>query len=620
MARKIPDLEQPSSLKIQAAYNDSYLRPSQETNAGALMQIENSLKDWMPAIVRKTQENTKIKENFENAQGRELARKAIAAGDTRTIKEILDNDTKGIATDYTRRTKAFMHGAYQQRHINLAVNIKQHMLQYGATATITDKNGNTIPISQADDQEQVINTYLAEAERYAKETTGGKYDPVLYQEYIKPQLDEALDTFISLQAKNRIAQTQQDYIKNATGILNGTLQPYIMGGALLTDGQEAQNHTALTLAKQADILMSAGLTELETAAYLSSYIQTLMKTTAFKDRDNADKILQAAKQIPILQDPAILESLTDGAKKAKDAAYFDKQQKDEIEQDRLTEEAFDLYKQYKTTKNPALLDAFKTKDYKSLQAANRVKEALDKAAQSHNEMETTEYYNLTVEARRGRLNRGQAYLLWDKMSNDQQDYLDRIIDDRESDIKRITGTGQTRRQALAEINKASKMAEKAYELYLPDKDYTDNKEPDQISNYLYVKNMLIRDIENKAAQKINAIANPTENDKQLAYTMAAGEVMTQNKALLPALIEDPKLVHEKDKNKIKIQQAAKSVAAVKNSIENPKDQQKLKIALDQKDTKTLIKILKKKSQGIGDPAASAAKLQADYDIISGSDK
>ena len=62
--------------------------------------------------------------------------------------------------------------------------------------------------------------------------------------------------------------------------------------------------------------------------------------------------------------------------------------------------------------------------------------------------------------------------------------------------------------------------------------------------------MLIRDIENKAAQKINAIANPTENDKQLAYTMAAGEVMTQNKALLPALIEDPKLVHEKDKNKI----------------------------------------------------------------------
>ena len=57
MARKIPDLEQPSSLKIQAAYNDSYLRPSQETNAGTLAQIENSLKDWMPAIVRKTQEN-----------------------------------------------------------------------------------------------------------------------------------------------------------------------------------------------------------------------------------------------------------------------------------------------------------------------------------------------------------------------------------------------------------------------------------------------------------------------------------------------------------------------------------------------------------------------------------
>ena len=73
MARKIPDLEQSSFFKIQAVYNDSYLRPSQETNAGALMQIENSLKDWMPAIIRKTQENTKLKENFENAQKQELA-------------------------------------------------------------------------------------------------------------------------------------------------------------------------------------------------------------------------------------------------------------------------------------------------------------------------------------------------------------------------------------------------------------------------------------------------------------------------------------------------------------------------------------------------------------------
>ena len=92
------------------------------------------------------------------------------------------------------------------------------MLHYGATATIQDKNGNTIPISQSDEQEQVLNAYLAEAERYANEAAGGKYDPVLYQEYVKLAILEISDSLAlcrtgELRTQSSLDKKQKDKLK-----------------------------------------------------------------------------------------------------------------------------------------------------------------------------------------------------------------------------------------------------------------------------------------------------------------------------------------------------------------------------------------------------------------------
>ena len=620
MVRKITEIDQPSSLRIQAAFNDTYLRPSQETQKGSLAQIEASLQGWAPALARKIEEKQKIKDNFQEAQGMELARKSIAAGDTRTIQEILQNQKDGVATDYKQKTKAFMQGAYKQRHENIGYAAKQHMLQYGATATIKDQNGKEIPISQADDQELVINSILAEAERYVTEQAGGKYDPVYYNQYIKPNIDQAIEQIIGLQAKNRIEQTQQNIIKDTTGILDSTLVPYINGGALLAGGAEAQNHIALSLAKQADTMMSLGFSELQTASYLSSYIQNLMKTTAYKDRDNADKILQAVQQIPIFQDPKILETLQDGAKAAKDAAFWDKQQKDEIEQDRLIQEAFDIYKDYRTTKNPAKLNAFKNSDYKSLASANKVKQALDEAAESTNEMDSDEYYSLATDARKGKLNRGQAYLLFPKMSLKQQDYLDSIIDDRESDIKRLTSGGITNAQAQAQLNKDITMAEKQLGYYLKDTDYTDTQDPKKTANYLAVKTMLVDQIYEQAQEEINKNPNMPNKTKEYIYARIAGKIMQENKGLIDTFVSDPQLVQEPDKNKVRKTQSTNILKDLNTKLINKNIKVNLNQILGTGDKKTLAKIIKKATNGVGNPESLADYYLAQYAIVTGSDK
>ena len=235
-------------------------------------------------------------------------------------------------------------------------------------------------------------------------------------------------------------------------------------------------------------------------------------------------------------------------------------------------------------------------------------------------MDSDEYYSLATDARKGKLNRGQAYLLFPKMSLKQQDYLDSIIDDRESDIKRLTSGGITNAQARAQLNKNITMAEKQLGYYLKDSDYTDTQDPKKTANYLAVKAMLTDQIYGQAQEEINKNPNMPNKTKEYIYARIAGKIMQENKDLIDTFVSDPQLVQEPDKNKVRKTQSTNILKDLNTKLANKNIKVNLNQILGTGDKKTLTKIIKKATNGVGNPESLADYYLAQYAIVTGSDK
>ena len=261
MTRKIDDAAiKAPDLQIKAQITDTYVRPAAAPE-GELEQLAQSLVSVQPSLAKYLHIKQEKKDDFEIAQGMELYKNYLADGEDLTADEIGRKIQAGDLDGFRKLTRMQEQGIYQARHKMLGLNLQTHMSSWSEGATLEDENGNAVPLAQVKDQERVMAAFAQEQARWVKEVTGGKYDPVLYQEYVSSAENAAVNTFIQKQAAARVEQIQTEQIRTASGILDGLVMPFVKNGSLLADPDTAIPQLTETLNMEAIAMKQRGIGE-----------------------------------------------------------------------------------------------------------------------------------------------------------------------------------------------------------------------------------------------------------------------------------------------------------------------------------------------------------------------
>ena len=108
--------------------------------------------------------------------------------------------------------------------------------------------------------------------------------------------------------------------------------------------------------------------------------------------------------------------------------------------------------------------------------------------------------------------------------------------------------------------------------------------------------------------------------KEYIYARISGKIMQENKGLIDTFVSDPQLVQEPDKNKVRKTQSTNILKDLNTKLTNKNIKVNLNQILGTGDKKTLAKIIKKATNGVGNPESLADYYLAQYAIVTGSDK
>lgn len=341
--RKIQEIEPPSPLKIQAVYNDSYLRPAGNNSASSLEQIERSLQSWLPTAQQKLKEQAKEKELTDTSAG--IALYHMLGGEDLPFKDAKAKMQSGKIDQFKsgakQLTQDFANGYYRARTANLAMQIDAGMKNWESADITTDENGKQISISSITDMEQLTATYKKKEAELIETLSGGKVDPRYFATLVVPVLEKSEYQFIENQSNIRAKTMLDRNTKEFGHTLNLYMDRMIKNNEFILDDTE---HTPQRIAEDLQSF-SIGAKANGLPEYMVYEELTKMLTSVMYDYDidNIDGIKEVAKLLPIWNDPqqrGIIEQASKNAREGKIRSDRDKEYARKLEDERKIGSAF----------------------------------------------------------------------------------------------------------------------------------------------------------------------------------------------------------------------------------------------------------------------------------------
>lgn len=452
MARQVNEVKTSGvpGLEPRARLADTYTRPA-APEAGQLESIAKSLVSVQPGIARYLGKKDEEKKNFEMAVGVKIYKELLAEGKDLPAEDIRQMVEKGEVEGFERLTRYNLEGIKRMRHSALADNLNLHMQTWSTTASITDENGQAVPITSVQDQSKVMAAYEQEQARWIKEVTAGQYDPVLYQEYVARAEDAARNTFINQQAERVRSNIRSEQFKAASQMFDAVVSPFIVegengGNAFVLDRDNALGTMTNAFEDRLALLRSQGLTEKEITQVTAQWFQSKFQEV---DIDNIQNLLQVAQNLPsIINDPAAREVLVRDARNAEtNRAQLDwsrEQRASDLAESRMANQITEWIHRPNGMKD--VTDAEITKflnDPQNIKYAgeyftilNNLKKAHELSADMRMGMPAGDFNRILIEALRGNVSLGQASAMASSLDPSQMNQLltavGKISDERAS--------------------------------------------------------------------------------------------------------------------------------------------------------------------------------------------
>lgn len=333
----------------------------------------------------------KKQEDLEIAQGVELFKTRQALGENFTADEMAEKAAKGDYEGFKRLTRFQKEGIRRARHEIAGLKLQEHMQTWQTTATLPDENGKQVPLDQVADSSRVVDAFARESARWLMEQTGGQYDPMLAQKYIRDPERSAMNQFIQQQASRRNEQirTEQQFV--ASGLMDAYTAPIINSGLFSSDPYSAGRQFYAAITHVAETLQQDGVSLADASAFLGQYIQTALRSV--QDDDTIDKILAVARSHELLQNPEIQEQMIGAADYGHRSLAWAKDREKEQKEELARQQSFDLMNGIRTgSLSREQLDAFRYASPENMAWAQKMQEAFAKAADSSHAMDAEDFH------------------------------------------------------------------------------------------------------------------------------------------------------------------------------------------------------------------------------------
>ena len=237
----------------------------------------------------------------------------------REVKQMLD---EGKIEGFGRYTRGVKQGVIKGHYETAAGTLFRKVVSEFPTMTVTDENGNPIPLEQSDDHNKVSAAIRSKITGYMMERTGGDYDPRLYAEYIQPQENAIMQRFIQDQAGAR-AET---LIREQKTILNDGLSQLFTkaseNGVLLMAGAQGEETLANYMQAYIDERVAEGMTYENAIDATKTFFRNTMRQPGL-DEDYIEALYNVAMKIPEFKDDVeFQQEMIQGYDDANRQAYF----------------------------------------------------------------------------------------------------------------------------------------------------------------------------------------------------------------------------------------------------------------------------------------------------------
>ena len=313
MLRKAVDVGRSDVPKedVTARMTDTYARPDRQ-DAGSLESIAAALQNVNPKIALYLNKQKAKKEDFDMAAGAALYRKFVANNQDLSAKEIEDQIKAGNVEGFRNLNHWQKQGIIRARYEVANANIQEHMQTWwtSADATVTDDQGNKVPLSSIKDQSKAMLAFETEAERYIRQVTGGYYDPNMYEEFLSIGINTAREQFIQSNANKVRDELTAEHVSTATKVMDATASPLILSNEAVKNPANFANTLSATLTKQVQELQAyQGMSKQDALNVVSQWIQSKFADTSV-NKECKDGFLAVAQQIPdLMADPKAAEVL-----------------------------------------------------------------------------------------------------------------------------------------------------------------------------------------------------------------------------------------------------------------------------------------------------------------------
>ena len=368
----------------------------------------------------------KKQEDLEIAQGVELFKTRQALGENFTADEMAEKAAKGDYEGFKHLTRFQKEGIRRARHEAAGLKLQEHMQTWQSTATLPDENGNPVPLDQITDSDRVIDAFNRESARWLMEKTGGQYDPVLAQEYIRDPERSAMNQFIQQQAAKRNAQIRAEQRLAATELMDAYTSPIINDGLFDVDPYTAGRRFYDNISYVAETLMRDGVSQSDASEFLGQYMQSALRSV--NSHDLIDKMLAIAQVHPLLQDPTLKEQIIAAAEYGHRSVEWAKDREEEQKKELAEQQAFDLYEKLRTgTATQADMVAFSQSSPANAAALTQMQKQLQAGFDAAMAMLPEDYDRYRIETLRGEIKYDGFLADLSRLNDAQRDEIGAII-------------------------------------------------------------------------------------------------------------------------------------------------------------------------------------------------
>ena len=445
MPRIVEEIRE-GNIRPTARPGDFYNRPAVGP-AGRLEQIAAAYDKIGVHLGGYLSDRRKKQEDLEIAQGVELFRKRQALGENFTAAEMAEKAEKGDYEGFKRLTRFQKEGIRRARHEAAGLKLQEHMQTWQTTATLPDENGNPVPLDQITDSDRVIDAFNRESARWLMEKTGGQYDPVLAQEYIRDPERSAMNQFIQQQAAKRNEQIRTEQRLAAADLMDAYTAPIINDGLFEVDPYTAGRRFYDNISYVAETLMRDGVSQSDASEFLGQYMQSALRSV--NSHDLIDKMLAVAQVHPLLQDPTLKEQIIAAAEYGHRSVEWAKDRENEQKEELARQQSFDILNGIRTGMlSPEQLDAFRYASPENMTWAQKMQEAFDKAADSSHSMEAEDFHAFRTSVLHGDIPWQSFMARLDEFSAEQQDEIWSCYTKREERTRRLISLAEAQGKRL----------------------------------------------------------------------------------------------------------------------------------------------------------------------------